>query len=52
MHPRRGTLADAYVAWDFDIAAPPQMVWEYFTVPGQPQKWWPAVTYIQAPGNK
>jgi hypothetical protein len=28
------TRADAYVTWDFDIAAPRQTVWEYFTVPG------------------
>ena len=46
------TLADAYVAWDFDIAAPRQMVWEYFTVPGQRQKWWPADAVIENSGNK
>ena len=28
------TRADAYVAWDFDIAAPRQTVWEHFTVRG------------------
>ena len=46
------TLADAYVAWDFDIAAPRQTVWEYFTVPGQRQKWWPADAVIENSGSK
>ncbi|HLN08824.1 MAG TPA: hypothetical protein VK281_07690 [Xanthobacteraceae bacterium] len=36
------TRADAYLTWDFDIAAPRPTVWEHFTVPGQWQKWWPA----------
>ena len=34
------TREDAYVIFEFDIAAPRQKVWEYFTVPGQRQKWW------------
>ena len=51
------TRADAYVTWDFDIAAPRQRVWEHFTVPGQRQKWWPADAIIetsrqQAQGNR
>ena len=46
------TRADAYVAWDFDIAAPRQTIWEYFTVPGQRQKWWPADAVIEHSGNK
>jgi len=46
------TRADAYVAWDFDIAAPRQTVWEHFTVPGQRQKWWPADAVIEQSGNK
>jgi hypothetical protein len=29
------TQTDAYMTWDFDIAAPRQTVWEHFTVPGQ-----------------
>ena len=35
------TREDAYGIFDFDIAAPRQVVWEYLTVPGQFQKWWP-----------
>ena len=46
------TRADAYVAWDFDIAAPRQTVWEHFTVPGQRQKWWPADAVVEHSGNK
>ena len=46
------TSADAYVAWDFDIAAPRQTVWEYFTVPGQRQKWWSADAVIENSGSK
>ena len=41
------TRAEAYVTWNFDIAAPRQTVWEYFTVPGQRQKWWPADGIIE-----
>jgi uncharacterized protein YndB with AHSA1/START domain len=40
------------MAWDFDIAAPRQAVWEHFTVPGQRQKWWPADAVIEHSGNK
>jgi hypothetical protein len=32
------TRTDAYVIFDFDIAAPRQTVWEYITVPGQREK--------------
>ena len=46
------TRADAYVTWDFDIAAPRQTVWEHFTVPGQRQKWWPADAIIENSSNK
>ena len=43
--------ADAYVTWEFDIAAPRQTVWEYLTVPGQWQKWWPADAIIEKSSN-
>ena len=46
------TRADAYVTWDFDIAAPRQTVWEHFTVPGQRQKWWPADAIIETSSNR
>src|SRR5262249_21664016 len=46
------TGVDAYMAWDFDIAAPRQTVWEYFTVPEQRQKWWPADAVIETTSNK
>jgi uncharacterized protein YndB with AHSA1/START domain len=46
------TRADAYVTWDFDIAASRQIVWEHFTVPGQRQKWWPADAIIENSSNK
>ena len=45
------TRADAYLTWDFDIAAPRQTVWEHFTVPGQWQKWWPADAIIENSNN-
>jgi hypothetical protein len=46
------TWGDAYLAWDFDIAAPRQTVWEYFSVPAQRQKWWPADAVIENSGDK
>jgi uncharacterized protein YndB with AHSA1/START domain len=46
------TRADAYVTWDFDIAASRQIVWEHFTVPGERQKWWPADAIIENSSNK
>jgi uncharacterized protein YndB with AHSA1/START domain len=46
------TPADADIAWDFDIAASRQTVWEHFTVPGQRQKWWPADAVIEKSSNK
>ena len=46
------TRADAYMTWDFDIAAPREILWEYFTVPGQRQKWWPADAVIENSSNK
>jgi len=46
------TRADAYMAWDFEIAASRQTVWEHFTVPGQRQKWWPADAIIETSSNK
>jgi uncharacterized protein YndB with AHSA1/START domain len=45
------TRADAYVTWDFEIAAPRPTVWEHFTVPGQRQKWWPADAVIENSKN-
>jgi uncharacterized protein YndB with AHSA1/START domain len=45
------TPAEAYVTWEFDIAAPRQAVWEHFTVPGQWQKWWPADAIIEHSGK-
>lgn len=45
------TLADAYVTWEFDIAAPRSTVWEYITVPGQWQKWWPTDAIIESSAN-
>ena len=36
----------------FDIAAPRQTVWEYLTVPGQWQKWWPTDGIIEHSGNR
>ena len=44
--------ADAYVTWDFEIATPRQTVWEYFTVPGQRQKWWPADAIIETSSKR
>jgi hypothetical protein len=44
--------ADAYVTWDFEIAASRQTVWEYFTVPGQRQKWWPADAIIETSSKR
>ncbi len=46
------TRADAYVTWEFDIAASRQRVWEHFTVPGQRQKWWPTDAIIDTSSNK
>jgi hypothetical protein len=44
--------ADAYMTWDFDVAAPRQTVWEHFTVPGQRQKWWPTEAIIENSSNR
>ena len=41
------TRADSYMTLEYDIAAPRQKVWEYFTVPGQWQSWWPADAIIE-----
>jgi Protein of unknown function (DUF2652)/Polyketide cyclase / dehydrase and lipid transport len=46
------TREDAYAILEFDIAAPRQAVWEYFTVPGQWQKWWPTDEIIEHSGNR
>src|SRR5271163_1422665 len=46
------TRDDAYAILEFDIAAPRQAVWEYFTVPGQWQKWWPADGIIEHSDNR
>jgi hypothetical protein len=45
------TRADAYVTWDFDIAALRRTVWEYITVPGQWQKWWPTDAILENSSN-
>ena len=39
-------------SFEFDIAAPRQAVWEYLTVPGQWQKWWPTDEIIEHSGNR
>jgi uncharacterized protein YndB with AHSA1/START domain len=39
--------ADAYMTLAYDMAAPRQVVWEYLTVPGQWQSWWPADAIIE-----
>ena len=52
MHACRVTQADAYMTWDFDVAAPRQTVWEHFTVPGQRQKWWPTEAIIENSSNR
>jgi Protein of unknown function (DUF2652)/Polyketide cyclase / dehydrase and lipid transport len=41
------TRAGAYVTLEYDISAPRQKVWEYFTVPGRWQSWWPADAIIE-----
>ena len=43
---------DAYAILEFDIAAPRQAVWEYLTVPGQWQKWWPTDGLVEHSGNQ
>ena len=43
--------ADAYVTWDFDIPVPRHVVWEYVTVPGPWQQWWPADEIIEKSDN-
>ena len=43
---------DAYATLDFDIAAPRQTVWEYLTVPGQWQKWWPTDALVEHSDNR
>ena len=45
------TRADAYVTWEFDIAAQRQRVWEYLTVPRQWQQWWPTDAIKENSGN-
>ena len=46
------TREDAYAILEFDIAAPRQTVWEYLTVPGQWQKWWPTDGLVDQLGNR
>ncbi len=41
------TRAGAYMTLEYDISAPRQKVWEYFTVPGRWQNWWPADAIIE-----
>ncbi len=45
------TRADAHAIFEFDIDAPRQTVWEYITVPGQWQKWWPTDAIIENSSN-
>ena len=46
------TREDAYAILEFDIAAPRRAVWEYFTVPGQWQKWWPTDGLVDQSGDR
>ncbi len=46
------TREDAYAILEFDLAAPRQTVWEYLTVPGQWQKWWPTDGLVDQLGNR
>jgi uncharacterized protein DUF2652/polyketide cyclase/dehydrase/lipid transport protein len=46
------TRENAYAILEFDLAAPRQTVWEYLTVPGQWQKWWPTDGIIEHSGNR
>jgi len=46
------TRQDAYAILEFDFAAPRQTVWEYLTVPGQWQKWWPTDALVDQSGNR
>jgi uncharacterized protein YndB with AHSA1/START domain len=45
------TREDAYAIFEFEIAAPRQTVWEYLTVPGRREKWWPTDAIIEKSGN-
>ena len=40
------------MTWDYDIAASRRVLWEYFTVPEQRQKWWPLSAIIENSSNK
>jgi uncharacterized protein YndB with AHSA1/START domain len=44
--------ADAHMIWAFDLAAPRHTAWEYFAVPAQRQKWWPADAINETLGDK
>lgn len=46
------TREDAYAILEFDFSAPRQTVWEYLTVPGQWQKWWPTDALVDQSGNR
>jgi hypothetical protein len=46
------TREDAYAILEFDFAAPRQTVWEYLTVPGQWQKWWPTDALVDQSGGR
>jgi len=46
------TREDAHAILEFDIAAPRQMVWEYLTVPGQWQQWWPTDGIVDQSGDR
>jgi hypothetical protein len=45
------TPEDAYAIIEFELAAPRQAVWEYFTVPGQWNSWWPADAIVEHSSN-
>jgi uncharacterized protein YndB with AHSA1/START domain len=46
------TRDDAYAILEFDLAAPRQTVWEFLTVPGQWQKWWPTDGLVEHSANR
>ena len=43
--------AEAYLSLEHDFAAPRQVIWEYLTVPGERQKWWPADAILEPTGK-
>lgn len=41
------TRENACAIFEFDIATPRQAVWEYLTVPGRREKWWPSDAIVE-----